>query len=410
MNPKTENPDTFCDNPVDALKNDALTMVDQCIECGSCYVDCAFRNYGDDPDECQKMIIESNDFLRGRIDEVSEKLADATLKCAECNRCHNSCPEGIYRRHGNMMMKHMIGNPLKHRINLHPYQNITVKQPAIEKLSISKWDKDQQDWYYGLNSLEESEVLLYHGCYVYLQAEQCMKLEKMLETAGITYTAVGKLEYCCGAFGFYRGRDDSGSIRPRFIEMMEKVKPKRVITNCGHCLNAMEDLVRYTGSDAQIRHAAEELLELSVERKLAFAHMGKNFTIHDSCNFRSLHDDHSPLRSLLRRIGSIHEMMSHGRDGKCCGDVSKYYAPEHFKADNRKNKRREFVSSGAEHMVTVCAGCFENFHTDPYLKVKDLIDIAYESFAVARAEDEALLVKEVPKEEWENMSPKSLED
>ena len=409
MNPITENPDTFHPNALDELKKDALHMVARCIECGSCYVDCAFGNYGDDPAECQAMIRESNDFLLGKIDTVSDRLKDATLKCAECNRCFSSCPEGIYRRHGNMMMKHMLGNPLAKRLNIHPFSNWRVKQPAIEKTVIPKWPAREQDWYRNtLNRLQEADVLLYHGCYVYLQAAQILRLEEMLDAAGVSWVSVGKLEYCCGSFGFYRGHSDMEKIRPRFFEMMEVVKPKRILTNCGHCFNAMSDLVRNLDWPEEklppVRHAAEELLDLATEGKLDFAHIGETYTVHDACNFRSLHDGNSALRRLIRRIGSIHEMLSHGKGSKCCGDVSRYYAPGHIDADNRKVKTREFVSSGCDHMLTVCAGCFESFHGNPQLRVMDFIDLAYKAYAKAKAEDAELAQRNVGVL-FENMSP-----
>jgi Fe-S oxidoreductase len=116
-----------------------------------------------------------------------------------------------------------------------------------------------------------------------------------------------------------------------------------------------------------------------------------------------LHDAHGPLRSLLRRVGSIHELMSHGRKSKCCGDVSRYYDPKHIDADNRQGKVREFVGSGADNMITVCAGCYEHFHNKDALRVQDLIDVAFEAFRKARAEDTA--GHEIPSEQWENMSP-----
>ena len=131
MDPIIENPEIFIENPEDGLKRDAQAMVDQCIECGSCYVDCAFGNYGTDVEQAKAWIRESNDFIRGRIKTLSPELVDANLKCAECNRCHVNCPEQIYRRHGNMLMKHKMGNPLRHRLNIHPYSNWRVKQPLI---------------------------------------------------------------------------------------------------------------------------------------------------------------------------------------------------------------------------------------------------------------------------------------
>ncbi len=409
MNPYTDNPDTMAEDPAAELQQDALNMVNKCIECGSCYVDCAFHNYGDDPAQCQSWIRESNDFLRGKIKGLSVELKDANLKCAECNRCFNSCPEGIYRRHGNMQMKHMTGNPLRHSVNIHPYSNWHIKQPAIDKLVVSKWNDEEKDWYHNkLNQIKPAEVLLYHGCYVYLQAAQCIKLEKMLTAAGVSYVSIGKLEYCCGTFGFYRGTNDMQTIKPRMQEMLEKVNPKRIITNCGHCLNAMSDLARHQpGEPLPVRHAAEELLELAIAKRLDFSHLGEHYSIHDSCNFRALQDDHGPLRQLLRRFGSIKEMLHHGRKSKCCGDVSGYYAKEHIADDNRKVKTREFVASGADQMITVCAGCFEQFHKYPQLHTIDLIDVVYKAFATARAETAA---ESTPSDlAWENMTPVSKE-
>jgi len=380
-------------------------MVDKCIECGSCYIDCAFGNYSDDSEKCRQWIRESNDFLLGNIKSISQDLKEANLKCAQCNRCYESCPEDIYRRHGNMMMKHMTGNPIYNRVNIHPYSNWRIKQIAIEKLIVPKWNQQEQDWYKNLNDLKPAEILLYHGCYVYLQAAQCIKLEKMLTSAGISFVSLGKLEYCCGSFGFYRGHNDMDKIKPGLLDAVRKVNPKRILTNCGHCYNAMCDLVTQLDnqSNPEVKHAAEELLDLNIARRLEFAHIGGYYSIHDSCNFRALHDEHGPLRSFLRRVGSIHEMISHGKNGKCCGDVSRYYNPKHIEQDNRKVKVREFVSSGADEMVTVCAGCYEHFHNNPHLKAVDFIDIAYKAFATARAED--IAKEEALKVKWENMAP-----
>jgi len=405
VNPYTENPDTMAEDPLGYLRRDALAMVGKCIECGSCYIDCAFNNYGDDPSRCQEWIRESNDFLLGKRKKLSPELVEANFKCAECNRCFNSCPEGIYRRHGNMMMKHMVGNPLRHRLNIHPYSNWRVKQVAIEKLVVSRWKKEEREWYEKvLNRLDKADVLLYHGCYVYLEASQCLKFEKMLSAAGVSFTSVGKLEYCCGTFAFYRGHNDMGAIKPRLLDMVRRVNPRKIITNCGHCLNAMSDLVNHwNGGETPVLHAAEELFNLAVAEKLNFSHMGETYTIHDSCNFRSLHGSHGPLRNLLRRFGNIHEMLHHGKNGKCCGDVSRYFAPDHILADNRKVKIREFVGSEADRMVTVCAGCYEHFHNNPQLKTIDLIDVAYKAFSAAKAE-EATEVEAVPVQ-WENMAP-----
>jgi len=407
VNSQTENPDTFSNDPLTDLKQDALNMVGNCIECGSCYIDCAFSNYGDDPEQCRQWIRQSNDFLSGKIKTVDRGLVEANFRCAECNRCHHSCPESIYRRHGNMMMKHMIANPMKHRVNIHPYSNYQVKQAAIEKFVLSKWKEEEKQWYFErLNEFKQADVLLYHGCYVYLQAAQCMKLEKMLGAAGVSYVSVGKLEYCCGTFGFYRGHSDMDKIKPGLVEMVDRVRPKRIISNCGHCLNAMLDLINNSESSSRpdIRHCAEELLELSIEKKLDLAYLETTFAIHDSCNLRSLHDQQGPLRKLIRRVGMIHEMMSHGKSSRCCGDVSRYYDKKHIDEINRQVKVREFVSSGADEMITACAGCYENYHTNPQLHTVDLIDVIYRAFAKARAEDMEL-ERENSNICWENMCP-----
>lgn len=384
MNPKTENPDTMAEQPLRQLKRDALAMVGQCSECGVCYLRCAFKNYGDDPDRCKRWVRESNALLLGRRRGISPELIEATFKCAECNRCFHLCPMGVYRRHGNMMMKHLIGNPLRHRINIHPYSNWRIKQPWIEKSTVSRWGAEEKDWYHHrLNTFEPAEVLLFHGCYLYSQAAQCLKLEKMLTAAGVSFTAVGKLNYCCGSFAFYRGHNAMKSIRPRLLEMIERVRPQRIITNCGHCFNAMSDLMRnWQDGQTPVRHACEELLELAEAERLAFSNLGETYAIHDACNFRSLHDDDGALRKLLRRFGDIRELPSNGRKGKCCGDVSGYYAS---RGDHLEEKVREFVGCGAGRLVTVCAGCFEQFHDNPQLRTIDLIDIAHQAFAAAAA-------------------------
>ena len=232
-----------------------------------------------------------------------------------------------------------------------------------------------------------------------------MKLEKMLESAGVAFTTVGKIEYCCGTFAFYRGHSDMDTIKPRLVDMAKKVNPKRIITSCGHCYNAMIDLTNQIEESKRpiVRHPVEELFELNADRKIEFAHLGDTYAIHDSCNFRNLHDDHSRLRSFLRRIGTIHELASHGKKSQCCGDVSRYYAPPHIDKVNRMTKVREFVSSGADHLVTVCAGCDESFHNLSAFEHVDLVDVAYKAFSVALAED--IAAEKSQKIQFENMAP-----
>ena len=167
----------------------------------------------------------------------------------------------------------------------------------------------------------------------------------------------------------------------------------------------MVDLAAHLDEDERpdVRHPVEELLDLNIDRRLEFAHLGKTYSIHDSCNFRSLHDPHGPLRSFLRRVGAIHELMSHGKRGKCCGDVSRYYAPEHIHENNRRDKIREIIGSGADTLVTVCAGCDESFRNVGAFDYVDLMDVAYEAFSRARAEDaEAAKNRDML---FENMAP-----
>ncbi len=91
LNEITENPDTFTYDSMVELRADALDMVSKCIECCSCYIDCAFGNYRDNAEQCKAWIRESNDFLTGKIKSISKE------------------------------------------INIHPYRNWRVKQPVIEK-------------------------------------------------------------------------------------------------------------------------------------------------------------------------------------------------------------------------------------------------------------------------------------
>lgn len=387
MNPHTENPDIFADQPVEALRQDALAMVEQCSGCGLCYLRCAFANYGDDPAVCRQWVRESNDYLLGRIDSLNPELTEATFRCAQCNRCRVQCPKGTYRRHGNLMIKHLVGNRLRHRLNIHPHSHWQFKQPALDLFSVSKWKTAERDWYrHRLNNIRPAEVLLYHGCYVYSQAAQCLKLEEMLTAAGVTFTTVGKLKYCCGSFAFYRGHNAMARIKPRLISLVENIAPQRILTNCGHCFNAMSDLAEHLprGRRPAVRHAAEELLDLHLAGRLPLARLGEAYAIHDACNLRSLHADTSPLRALLRRLGEIRELLLHGAAGGCCGDVIRYSEYQRIAEKNLRNKVSEFQASGAGQLVTVCAGCHETLQAATSLPLTDLIDLVHQAFTRSR--------------------------
>jgi hypothetical protein len=95
----------------------------------------------------------------------------------------------------------------------------------------------------------------------------------MLSAAGISFTSVGKIEYCCGTFAFYRGHDDMGTIRPRLMEMVRTVKPRRILTNCGHCFNAMVDLAE------RVRKLREITGGVPIAIKIAGGHVEDDLAI-----------------------------------------------------------------------------------------------------------------------------------
>jgi Fe-S oxidoreductase len=367
-----------CDSALDHYQQSVEEEFKKCIECGACYISCPFDLWGSNDEERQQAIRDANDFIFNRK-PITEFLKSEIFSCAECDHCHQTCPAGIHRKHANMLIKLRIQPRHVDRLRAHPARLRGTKQYFFEKLTTRKWSPPEQAWYAALNEKRQSDTLLYHGCYVASTKNDCMKLGEMLAHAGIDHVAFGKFEYCCGQFGLYRGVSDLCETSPKLIEMVEATQPKEIITNCGHCREAVESVLKMMNNTTiRVLHPAEKLLELVQQQKLRMKFLDQSVTIQDSCLFSQKQPD-SPVRNLLARAVDLYENKDSLQNALCCGDVSHVAAPEKIHHYNQ-SRVRTFNEMDADHLAVYCAGCNDIYSAFDELKTRDLIDIVYQSW------------------------------
>ena len=79
---------------------------------------------------------------------------------------------------------------------------------------------------------------------------------------------------------------------------------------------------------------------------------------------------------MIQALGyDLHEMFRHGRGTNCCGgEILEAHSPE-TALSVAARRQEEAARTGAEMIVTACAGCAENLRGAGGLPVRDVVEL-----------------------------------
>jgi Fe-S oxidoreductase len=275
----------------------------------------------------------------------------------------------------------------KYKIKHYPskYDNyVRLKQPdppaparaiyAIKKRTMKKalgnlYDKcDTED-------LEPAELLFYPGCYVF--NEICHKTTAILEYLKEDYEVLAGYSTCCGWPQYLQGRVKmADEFMNNLWRLIQKVKPKRIITTCAECFAALRKLKAWKQADYIPLTTTEYFLQ-NEDRLPLIKITDKTFGFHDSCHIsRKYHHDEVP-RQLLEKLGNFKELENHHDQTMCC-----YYYNFEYDDNNKEHRidRIQEVQNAGDIMVTDCITCYEVFKekmNEAGLEVFDFNEMIY---------------------------------
>ena len=368
-----------------------------CIMCFRCQEVCPAYNTGKLLSPAALEINKRYNFNYGggtdkpMLDLISE---EAVWACTSCGACVDICPVG------NEPMRDI----LEVRRNLSMMESKFPKQlenafKGMER-NMNPWNVSQADrmkWADGLNvpTIEknpEPEILWWVGCAAATDAraqKTAQAFAKILNAAGVSYAVLGSNEQCTGDSARRAGREDIFfGLASANVEILNEVKPKRIVTTCPHCLHTLRNEYPAFGGNYTVIHHTQLINELVGAGKIQMNLDGDamRITFHDPCYLGRHNKVFDAPRQDLRSAGlEVVEMPRNSAKSFCCGAGGAQMWKEEENGTSRVNTVRfaEAKATGANAVIVGCPFCLTMMNDaakadGDTLQVKDVAEVVAE--------------------------------
>ena len=294
--------------------------------------------------------------------------AEAVWACTACGQCVDICPVG------NEPMRDI----LEIRRNLTLMESNFPRQlenafKGMER-NANPWNVSQADrmkWAEGLNvpTIEqnpEPELLWWVGCAPATDSraqKTAQAFAKILNAAGVNFAVLGRNEQCNGDSARRAGREDIFfGLASANVEILNEVKPKRIVTTCPHCLHTIKNEYPAFGGNYEVVHHTQFINELVGAGKIALNLEGDNMqvTFHDPCYLGRHNKIYDAPREALKSAGALTiEMPRNSSKSFCCGAGGAQMWKEEEPGTMRVNEARyrEAKETGAGTVAVGCPFC-----------------------------------------------------
>jgi Fe-S oxidoreductase len=335
--------------------------------------------------------------------ELKELISEeAVWACTSCGACVDICPVG------NEPMRDILDI----RRNLSMMESAFPKQletafKGMER-NMNPWNVSQADrmkWADGLKvpTIEqnpEPEILWWVGCApaTDVRAQKTAQaFAKILNTAGVNYAVLGKNEACTGDSARRAGREDIFfGLASQNVEILNELKPKRIVTTCPHCLHTIKNEYPAFGGNYEVIHHTQLINELvgAGKIRLSVSSDQLSVTFHDPC-YLSRHNKltDAPRQTLKDAGVTTIEMPRNGAKSFCCGAGGAQMWKEEEAGTARVNAARfaeakatlesAGPSAGANTVAVGCPFCLTMMHDASKadgsdIQIKDIAEIVAE--------------------------------
>jgi len=342
-----------------------------CIMCFRCQEVCPAYNTGKVLSPAALEINKRYNFNHGGgMDRpLGELISDeAVWACTSCGACVDICPVG------NEPMRDILDI----RRNLAMMESAFPKQleasfKGMER-NMNPWNVPQADrmkWAQGLNvpTVEqnpEADILWWVGCApaTDVRAQKTAQaFAKILNVAGVNFAVLGKNETCTGDSARRAGREDIFfGLAMGNVEMLNELKPARIVTTCPHCLHTIKNEYPAFGGNYDVIHHTQLINELVGAGKLQLVASQDTLsvTFHDPCYLGRHNGIVDAPRDALKSAGLVTvEMPRNSQKSFCCGAGGAQMWKEEEPGTGRINTARyaEARATGAQAVAVGCPFC-----------------------------------------------------
>jgi len=293
--------------------------------------------------------------------------AEAVWACTTCGACVEICPVN------NEPMRDILDI----RRNLVLMENTFPPQwqqafKGMERLG-NPWNvapESRLDWAQGLpvptiEQNPEPDILWWVGCAPATdpRAQKAARdFAKILNAAGVNFAVLGKLERCTGDSARRSGNEALFfELATGNVEMLNEIKPKRIVTTCPHCLHTLKNEYPAYGGNYDVIHHTELIQELfAVGRLKSKPGLAADVTYHDPC-YLGRHNNvfDAPRNSLVYAGHAVTELSRHRNNSFCCGagGAQMWKEEEHGQERVSANRFSEAMETGMDTLALGCPFC-----------------------------------------------------
>ena len=351
-----------------------------CIMCLRCQEVCPAYNTGKELSPAaleinKRYFIKHNlaDFAEGDASEtelVGTVISESAVwACTSCGACVDICPVGnepmrdiMDIRRSLVLMENNFPKEWEAAFrgmerNLNPWG-----VPPTERM---KWTEDLDIKVPTVEDNPEPDVLWWVGCAAATDAraqKTAQAFARILEAAGVNYAVLGENEQCCGDSARRAGNEYLFfELASANVEMLNDIKPKRIVTTCPHGLHTLKNEYPAFGGEYEVVHHTQFINELIGAGKLDLADgESQKVTFHDPCYLGRHNGVIAEPRDVLRQAHlDLTEMAHHGEKSFCCGagGAQMWKEEEHGTASVNLVRFAEAKETEAELLAVGCPFC-----------------------------------------------------
>ena len=211
----------------------------------------------------------------------------------------------------------------------------------------------------------EPEILWWVGCAPATDAraqKTARAFAQILNAAGVNYAVLGEQEQCNGDSARRAGKEDLFfPLATANVEILNEVKPQRIVTTCPHCLHTLKNEYPAFGGNYNVVHHTQFINELIAAGRIKLnANRHEKITYHDPCYLGRQNGILDAPRAVLKGLeeGFI-ELPRHGEKSFCCGagGAQMWKEEEHGTSRVNANRMKEAVATGADTLAVACPFC-----------------------------------------------------
>ncbi len=319
---------------------------------------------------------------------------EAVWACTSCGACVDICPVG--------------NEPMRDILDIR--RNLTLMESNFPKQletafkgmerNANPWNISQADrmkWAEGLDvpTIEknpEPEILWWVGCAAATDAraqKTAQAFAKILNAAGVSFAVLGQNEQCTGDSARRAGREDIFfGLASANVEILNEIKPKRIVTTCPHCLHTIRNEYPAFGGNYAVIHHTQFINELVGMGKISLEVSRDQYTVtfHDPCYLGRHNRVFEAPRTALQSTGvTTIEMPRNSAKSFCCGAGGAQMWKEEENGTLRVNEARfkEAKETGANTVAVGCPFCLTMMNDaskadGSSLQVKDVAELVAE--------------------------------